>query len=89
VVLMAKKALLPIAPHGGGDFGLMHQHLVTWQAIALGMEACPLEYIPHVNEHFAFPAKVIQGRYQLPQQPGASLSLDDAGARAALADTRN
>jgi L-fuconate dehydratase len=77
VMLMAKKAGLPVAPHGGGDMGHMHQHLVAWQAMALGMEVCPLEHIPHVNEHFAYPAQISHGRYQLPTQPGASLTMVD------------
>jgi L-fuconate dehydratase len=75
VVLMAKKACLPVAPHGGGDMSHMHQHLVAWQSIALGMEACALEYIPHVNEHFAHPTKIVRGRFQLPTEPGASLAM--------------
>lgn len=75
VMLMAKKAGLPVAPHGGGDMGHMHQHLVAWQAMTLGMEACPLEHIPHVNEHFVHPAVVRDGRYRLPREAGASLAM--------------
>jgi L-fuconate dehydratase len=74
VSLMAKKFGLPVVPHVG-DMGQLHQHLVLFNHIALGHEAVFLEHIPHLKEHFVFPAQVSGGFYKTPQEPGASTDL--------------
>jgi L-fuconate dehydratase len=74
VSLMAKKFGLPIVPHVG-DMGQLHQHLVLFNHIALDHEVIFLEYIPHLREHFVFPAEVNYGFYKTPQEPGASSDL--------------
>jgi L-fuconate dehydratase len=38
-----------------------------------------LEYIPHLKEHFVFPAQVSGGLYRTPQEPGASSDMFLAG----------
>ncbi len=74
VSLMAKKYGLPIVPHVG-DMGQIHQHLVLFNRIALNHEVVFLEHIPHLKEHFAFPARVHDGLYETPQEPGASTDM--------------
>jgi L-fuconate dehydratase len=74
VSLMAKKIGLPIVPHVG-DMGQLHQHLVLFNHIALGHEVVFLEHIPHLKEHFVFPADVSGGFYKTPQDPGASTDM--------------
>jgi L-fuconate dehydratase len=74
VSLMAKKFGLPIVPHVG-DMGQLHQHLVLFNHIALDHEAVFLEHIPHLKDHFVFPAKVSGGFYETPQDPGASTDM--------------
>jgi len=74
VSLLAKKFGLPLPPHVG-DMGQLHQHLVLFNHIAVGHEVVFLEHIPHLREHFVFPAKVSDGRYQTPLEPGASCDL--------------
>jgi L-fuconate dehydratase len=74
VSLLAKKLGLPVVPHVG-DMGQLHQHLVLFNHIALGHEILFLEYIPHLRGHFVFPAQVSDGRYETPQEPGASCDL--------------
>jgi L-fuconate dehydratase len=74
VSLMAKKFGLPIVPHVG-DMGQLHQHLVLFNHIALDHEAVFLEHIPHLKEHFVFPANVSGGFYKTPQEPGASSDM--------------
>jgi L-fuconate dehydratase len=74
VSLMAKKFGLPVVPHVG-DMGQLHQHLVLFNHIALGHEVVFLEHIPHLKEHFVFPAQVSGGFYKTPQAPGASTDL--------------
>jgi L-fuconate dehydratase len=74
VSLMAKKFGLPIVPHVG-DMGQIHQHLVLFNHIALDHEAVFLEHIPHLKQHFVFPAKVSGGFYETPQEPGASTDM--------------
>jgi L-fuconate dehydratase len=74
VSLMAKKFGLPIVPHVG-DMGQLHQHLVLFNHIALDHEVVFLEHIPHLKEHFVFPANVSDGFYKTPQEPGASSEM--------------
>jgi L-fuconate dehydratase len=74
VSLMAKKFQLPIVPHVG-DMGQIHQHLVLFNHVALNHEMYFLEYIPHLQEHFLFPAQVCGGFYKPPQEPGASTDM--------------
>jgi len=74
VSLLAKKFGLPVPPHVG-DMGQLHQHLVLFNHIAMGHEVLFLEHIPHLREHFVFPAKVSGGRYETPAEPGASCDL--------------
>ncbi len=74
VSLMAKKFRLPIVPHVG-DMGQVHQHLVLFNHVALNHEMYFLEYIPHLQEHFLFPAQVSGGLYIPPQEPGASTDM--------------
>jgi L-fuconate dehydratase len=74
VSLMAKKFKLPIVPHVG-DMGQIHQHLVLFNHVALNHEVHFLEHIPHLQEHFVFPAQVTEGLYKTPQEPGASTDM--------------
>ena len=74
VSLLAKQFGKPIVPHVG-DMGQLHQHLVLFNAIVLGQEPVFLEHIPHLKAHFVHPARVENGVYQVPQEPGASCDL--------------
>jgi L-fuconate dehydratase len=74
VSLLAKKFGLPIVPHVG-DLGQIHQHLVLFNHIALDHEIVFLEHIPHLAEHFVFPARVTGGFYRTPREPGASADM--------------
>jgi len=51
-----------------------HEFLL-FNHIALGQEVSFLEYIPHLRDHFVFPAVVKDGRYRVPEEPGASCDL--------------
>ncbi len=77
VSLLARKHKLPVVPHVG-DMGQIHQHLVLFNHIAMGHEALFLEYIPHLRDYFADPARVADGKYQIPERPGASSDLLDS-----------
>jgi len=74
VSILAKKFGLPIVPHVG-DMGQLHQHLVLFNHIALDHEVIFLEHIPHLKEHFVFPARVSGGIYETPQEAGASSDM--------------
>jgi L-fuconate dehydratase len=74
VSFLAKKLGFPVVPHVG-DMGQLHQHLLLFNHIALGHEVLFLEHIPHLRNHFVFPARVNDGRYETPQEPGASCDL--------------
>lgn len=74
VSLLAKKLGVTVVPHVG-DMGQIHQHLVLVNHIALGHDALFLEYIPHLRDSFVHPAKVEDGVYRTPQEPGLSCDL--------------
>jgi L-fuconate dehydratase len=74
VSLLARKYGLPVVPHVG-DMGQIHQHLVLFNHVVLGHEALFLEYIPHLREYFQHPARVEEGLYRVPQEPGLSCDL--------------
>ena len=76
VSLLARKFDLPIVPHVG-DMGQIHQHVVLFNHIALGHEIFFLEHIPHLRSQFVFPARVENGVYRTPDEPGASIDLND------------
>jgi L-fuconate dehydratase len=74
VSFLAKKLGFPVVPHVG-DMGQLHQHLLLFNHIALGHQVLFLEHIPHLRNHFLFPAQVCNGHYETPQEPGASCDL--------------
>jgi len=76
VSFLAKIFDLPVVPHVG-DMGQIHQHLVLFNHIGLGLKAEFLEHIPHLRSHFIHPADVRDGVYQTPQEPGASTDLKE------------
>jgi L-fuconate dehydratase len=77
VSLLCRKFGVPVVPHVG-DMGQIHQHLVLFNRVALGQEVMFLEYIPHLRQHFAHPARVEGGRYRTPEEPGAACDLKEA-----------
>ncbi len=76
ISLLARHFNLPVVPHVG-DMGQIHQHLVLFNRVALGNELMFLEYIPHLRDHFRYPAIVEGGVYRPPQEPGSSADLLD------------
>jgi L-fuconate dehydratase len=74
VALLAHKSDLPVVPHVG-DMTQIHQHLVLFNHIALGQPVIFLEYIPHLRQQFANPARVEGGFYKTPETPGLSADL--------------
>jgi len=74
VSLLARKFGLKVVPHVG-DMGQLHQHLVLFNHLVLGLERVFLEYIPHLRDRFVHPAEVSDGIYRTPQTPGASCDL--------------
>jgi len=74
VSLMCRQFGVPVVPHVG-DMGQLHQHLVLFNHIGLGLPAVFLEHIPHLREHFLHPVRVEGGVYHSPQEPGSSCDL--------------
>ena len=74
VALLATRYPVKVVPHVG-DMGQIHQHLVLFNHVALGHERVFLEHIPHLREYFRYPARLIDGAYQPPEEPGASTEL--------------
>ncbi|MGH9613949.1 MAG: enolase C-terminal domain-like protein, partial [Bryobacteraceae bacterium] len=74
VSLLARKFQVPVVPHVG-DMGQIHQHLVLFNHIAIGHPEVFLEYIPHLRDHFVYPARVAGGVYETPQDAGCSADM--------------
>ena len=74
VSLLCKKFGVPVVPHVG-DMGQIHQHLVLFNHIGIGLPAVFLEHIPHLRKHFVHPVRLEAGVYQTPQEPGLSSDL--------------
>jgi L-fuconate dehydratase len=74
VSLLCRKFGIPVVPHVG-DMGQLHQHLVLFNHITMGHEVVFLEHIPHLQHYFVHPARIRDGVYQTPQEPGSSCDL--------------
>jgi L-fuconate dehydratase len=74
VSMLARKYGLKVVPHVG-DMGQLHQHLVLFNHIALGLDKVFLEHIPHLRNRFVHPAAVVGGVYRTPMEPGSSCDL--------------
>ena len=74
VTMLATKYPVRVVPHVG-DMGQIHRHLVIFNHVALGHERLFLESIPHLREHFARPARIEDGMYTTPEEPGCDTDL--------------
>ncbi len=74
ISLLAKQFNVPVVPHVG-DMGQIHQHLVLFNHIAMDHDNLFLEHIPHLRHYFTHPAKIEDGYYRVPQEPGSSSDL--------------
>ncbi len=75
MVILAKKFPVRVVPHVG-DMGLIHQHLVLFNHIAIHHQRLFLEHIPHLRDHVVRPARVEDGCYRPPQEPGCDTDLN-------------
>ncbi len=76
VALLATRYPVRVVPHVG-DMGQIHQHLVLFNHVALAHERVFLEHIPHLREYFRYPARLAEGAYQPPEEPGASTEFKE------------
>jgi L-fuconate dehydratase len=78
VLLLAAKFGVPVCPHAGG-VGLCEyaQHISMFDYVAVGasLEDRVCEFVDHLHEHFVEPARVVNGRYQVPTAPGYSIEI--------------
>jgi L-fuconate dehydratase len=78
ILLLAAKFDIPVCPHAGG-VGLCEyvQHLAVYDYLCVtgSLEDRVIEWVDHLHEHFRAPAVVIDGHYQLPQEPGYSIEM--------------
>jgi L-fuconate dehydratase len=77
---MAAKHGVEVCPHSGG-VGLCEyvQHLGMFEYLRIGktLDGRMIEYVDHLHEHYTDPVTVVDGRYQVPTQPGYSVTLKD------------
>ena len=74
--LMSRKCNIPVIPHVG-DMGQIHQHMVLFNHISVGHPKLFLECIPHLQKYFKHPARIQDGVYAVPQEPGSSSDFVD------------
>ena len=78
ILLMAAKFGVPVCPHAGG-LGLCEhvQHLAVFDYVAVSkkLDGRVVEWVDHLHEHFVHPAKVVDGRYVVPTDPGYSIEM--------------
>lgn len=76
ISLMSRKCNIPVIPHVG-DMGQIHQHMVLFNHISIGHPKLFLECIPHLQKYFKHPARIQDGVYTVPQEPGSSSDFVD------------
>ncbi len=78
VLLMARKAGVPVCPHAGG-VGLcevvQHLSMIDHLRIGASTEGRFTEQTDHLHEHFVDPIRVDRGRYVVPERPGFSQEM--------------
>jgi L-fuconate dehydratase len=81
ILLLAAKFGVPVCPHAGG-VGLceMVQHLAMFDLLSVSgsLDGRMIEYVDHLHEHFAEPARIVNGRYAAPQAPGVGARMHAA-----------
>ena len=78
ILLLAAKFGVPVCPHAGG-VGLCEyvQHLAVFDYVGVSgkLDDRVVEWVDHLHEHFAHPARVEGGRYVVPTEPGYSIEM--------------
>ncbi|EEQ31748.1 L-galactonate dehydratase [Microsporum canis] len=76
ILLLARKFGVPVVPHSGG-VGLPEytQHLSTIDYVVMTGKKSVLEYVDHLHDHFECPARVQNGYYVTPMEPGYSVQM--------------
>ncbi len=72
VQLLAARFGVPVCPHAGG-VGLcelvVHLAAIDFVCVSGTMEGRVVEWVDHLHEHFAEPARVSRARYVMPRRP--------------------
>lgn len=78
VLLLAARFNVPVCPHAGG-VGLcelvQHFSFFDYAAVSGSQDGRFIEYVEHLHEHFAEPARIDRGRYQAPMLPGIGAEM--------------
>ena len=78
ILLLAAKFGVPVCPHAGG-VGLCEyvQHLAVFDYVGVSgkLDDRVVEWVDHLHEHFVHPARVADGRYVVPTEPGYSIEM--------------
>ncbi len=89
VQLLADQAGVPVCPHAGG-VGLcelvVHLAAIDMVCVSGTNEGRVVEWVDHLHEHFAEPARVERARYRMPQAPGYAELLPASRERFAFPD---
>ncbi len=89
VELLADAFGVPIAPHAGG-VGLcelvVQMAAIDMVCVSGTTQGRVVEWVDHLHEHFAEPARVERARYRMPERPGYAEMLPESRQRYAYPD---
>jgi len=78
VLLLAAVRNVPVCPHAGG-IGLceyvQHISVIDFLCVSGSLDDRTTEYASHLHEHFIHPARVLDGAYVIPEEPGYSIEM--------------
>jgi L-fuconate dehydratase len=81
VELLAERFGVPVVPHAGG-VGLcelvVHLAAIDMSCVSGTLDGRMIEWVDHLHEHFAEPARVVRARYRMPQRPGYAELLPES-----------
>lgn len=84
VLLLADRFGVAVCPHAGG-VGLcelvVHLAAIDMACVSGTSEGRVVEWVDHLHEHFAEPARVERARYRMPRAPGYAELLPESRAR--------
>jgi L-fuconate dehydratase len=78
VLLLAAKCGIPVCPHAGGvglSEHVQHLALFDYLCVSASLEGRVVEYVDHLHEHFVDPVRIREGRYEVPNAPGYSITM--------------
>jgi len=56
---------------------MQHISFIDYICVSASLTNCMLEYVDHLHDHFLHPVVIKNAHYQLPEQPGCSITIKE------------